>query len=414
MNEITDIPVVILAGGLGTRLRHVLQDVPKPMAPIRDRPFLTYILDNIIAQGSRDIILATGHLSELITDYFGDKYLDARIRYSHEHEPLGTGGAIKLVFDRYNLDRAFVLNGDTLFDVKLSHLSYFHEKSSSPISMSIKFMKNFDRYGTVDWDAFNIATAFHEKIPKAEGWINGGVYLLNKELFEKIDASAFSFETNVLETAVTDGQIFCLPSPGYFIDIGIPEDYYQFQKECDDYHFISQEIDAYFVDRDGVINTRIPGDYVRHPDQLELIDRSLEALNLLKSNARYLIVVTNQQGIGKGLMTDEDLRMVHNKLNHEAESLGVHIDAIYHCPHLDQDRPACRKPNVGMGLTAMNTFDHLDPSRCVMIGDSTSDIEFGLRLGMYTILVGDKSDAHIAHERYQSLAHYAFSALSNS
>jgi D-glycero-D-manno-heptose 1,7-bisphosphate phosphatase len=146
-----------------------------------------------------------------------------------------------------------------------------------------------------------------------------------------------------------------------------------------------------FLDRDGVINERIIGGYVRSPEAFRLLPGVLEVLPGLRAQFDRILVVTNQQGIGKGLMSVADLRKVHDVMARAFRAVGVHLDGIYACPGLVQDDPVCRKPLPGMALQALSDFPDIDLTRSVMIGDSDSDIEFGRRLGMYTVKVGERS-----------------------
>jgi len=214
-------PVIILAGGFGTRLSAVVKDVPKPMAPIHGKPFLHYIFKELAFQRIENVVLSVGYLNTIIQDFFKDTYLGINIQYAIEEEPLGTGGAIKHAF-KYIDEDAFILNGDTFFDIPLSNLINTH----SDITIALKPMFEFDRYGTVKLDSSNRILSFKEKMYCEHGLINGGVYYFKKSIFEKINTPIkFSFEKDVLEKYSSDlliqGKIF----DNYFIDIGIPEDY---------------------------------------------------------------------------------------------------------------------------------------------------------------------------------------------
>ncbi len=217
---------IVLAGGLGTRLRSVVQDLPKPMAPINGKPFLAFVLEYLKKQGITEIILSVSYKYELIQKYFKDEFDGVEIHYNIEKELLGTGGAIK---DALKLvkNEAYVLNGDTLFDIDLKKLIL----SSSKICIALKQMQNFDRYGTVNVDEQGLVTSFEEKVFKKQGLINGGIYLLKKDIFNKFDLEKkFSFEEFLQENYKSlkiQTQIF----DDYFIDIGIPEDYYNFTSQ---------------------------------------------------------------------------------------------------------------------------------------------------------------------------------------
>jgi D-glycero-D-manno-heptose 1,7-bisphosphate phosphatase len=142
-----------------------------------------------------------------------------------------------------------------------------------------------------------------------------------------------------------------------------------------------------FLDRDGVINHRLPGDYVKSWKEFKFLPHVLTALAQLRPWFKYVFIVTNQQGIGKGLMTDADVMGIHQKLKKIVRKHGGHIDEIFYCPGLSQDSPHCRKPDIGMGLQAKSKFPAVDFTQSVMIGDSASDITFGKNLGMVTVLI---------------------------
>jgi D-glycero-alpha-D-manno-heptose 1-phosphate guanylyltransferase len=216
---------IVLAGGLGTRLKDVIQDLPKPMAPVAGKPFLKFVLDYLLEQQVKHCVLAVGHKREAIINYFGGLYKELRISYSKEDEPLGTGGGIKQAFEKIKGDRCFVLNGDTFFKVDMQQMAQFHIERKASLTVALKPMINFDRYGTVEFDETGKVTAFREKKHVREGYINGGVYVMEKNFFPKRLKAKFSFEKDVLEEEVAKGKIYCMLSPTYFIDIGIPDDY---------------------------------------------------------------------------------------------------------------------------------------------------------------------------------------------
>lgn len=216
-------PAIILAGGMGTRLSKVVNDVPKPMADINHQPFLHYLFQYLSTQNIHSVILSIGYLHEKITNYFGNKYFDIDIEYSIENEPLGTGGAIRKAYELVKKD-AFVLNGDTFFGIDLQKLKH----PTNDIQVALKQMKNFDRYGTVEMNDNDIITAFNEKKSCKEGLINGGIYYLRENIFKHLEHNLkFSFEKEILENRASSLTIGAKVFEDYFIDIGIPEDYYK-------------------------------------------------------------------------------------------------------------------------------------------------------------------------------------------
>lgn len=224
---------IILAGGFGTRLKHIVADVPKPMAPMDDAqtPFLSVLMDKLIRYGFKKIILSTGYMHDKIEGYFGDSYHGARVIYSEEKTPLLTGGAIKKAISCCEEENVFVLNGDTFFDVDFAQMKREFEECGAVISIAVKQMKDFDRYGTVVLEGKRVC-AFREKQHQLSGWINGGVYCLRKDLLSAAE-DKFSFE-QYLESHVQRLKIASYTSDGFFIDIGIPDDYFFARKKYQD------------------------------------------------------------------------------------------------------------------------------------------------------------------------------------
>lgn len=219
---------LVLAGGLGTRLRSVVSDLPKPMAPIGDKPFLEYILKYLQKNGITRAILSVGYKWETIREYFGDKFENIELAYSVEDEPLGTGGAIKKAMNQVKNNKVYIINGDTFFDVDLKSLVL---EDDSKLILSLKHMTNFDRYGCVESDDNNLITAFIEKGYRESGNINGGIYLASKNIFDNFDLDEkFSFE-EFMQVSFEKLTISVKVFQKYFIDIGIPEDYQKAQSE---------------------------------------------------------------------------------------------------------------------------------------------------------------------------------------
>lgn len=223
---------IILAGGLGTRLRSVVSEVPKCMAPIAGKPFLHYVIAHLQKQGVEKFIFSIGYKSETIIDYINAHPSLSNTQYSIEDEPLGTGGAIKLACIKATEKNVLVLNGDTLFSINVANLSALHELKIADCTLSLKPMKNFDRYGVVELNGDLKVDSFKEKQFYKTGFINGGVYALDSQKFAIEDLpEKFSFEKDYLEKFYTKRKLFGFVEDKYFIDIGIPEDYARAQIE---------------------------------------------------------------------------------------------------------------------------------------------------------------------------------------
>lgn len=221
---------VVLAGGLGTRLRNVVKNLPKPMAPINDKPFLEYIFRYLKAQNMEKVVLAVGYKQDVIKNYFGKKYCGLSITYSEEKDLLGTGGAIKQAVRLIENSDVLILNGDTFFDVNVKSFYAFHTKKSSKLTIALKYMEHAGRYGFIEIDSNNRIKRFLEKRQAQSGLINGGVYLLDKDFLLSLKLpDKFSFEKDLLERYYKDFEFYGLEFDTYFIDIGIPEDYQRVQ-----------------------------------------------------------------------------------------------------------------------------------------------------------------------------------------
>ncbi len=222
---------VILAGGLGTRLRERAGDLPKPMASVAGRPFLEHLLDRLVAAGLHDLILSVGYRAERIVEHFGEAYRGARVRYAIESEPLGTGGALAHALLNEGGDPALALNGDTLFALDYQAFLAWYRAAPAPMALALKKVANAQRYGTVAVSGDRV-TGFMEKGRAGPGLINAGVYIVQPAVFERFGlAGAFSLERDLLERQCAALSPRAFQSDAYFIDIGVPEDYERAQKE---------------------------------------------------------------------------------------------------------------------------------------------------------------------------------------
>lgn len=217
---------IILAGGFGTRLLSVVSDVPKCMAEVAGKPFLQYLFDYAANEKFDHLILSLGYKSDIVINWLETQNRPFEISYAVEEYPLGTGGAIKLAFGKVKGEEAFVINGDTFFDIDSGLFLDFHKGHGADLSVALKPMADFDRYGSVELDDNERIVCFNEKQYKKEGLINGGVYIVAKNLFTRLPLpEKFSFEKDIMESHIGDINIYGCPQDNYFIDIGIPSDF---------------------------------------------------------------------------------------------------------------------------------------------------------------------------------------------
>ena len=272
--------VIVLAGGLGTRLRKVVSEVPKCMAPIHGKPFLGYLLDYLCLFNVERAVLSVGYKKESVKDWIMNlkKIYPFDIDFAEESEPLGTGGGIRLALSKTKDKDVIVINGDTFFNVDLDDFIDKHKKSGSKISIALKPMTDFDRYGNVLLSEKGEVTEFKEKAHCDAGLINGGIYAIHKSdrLFDNLPRT-FSFEKEILQPLAAQSKISGFVNNVYFIDIGIPEDYTRSQRELPEARnnmqladTIVSGYDTLLLDRDGVINRLRPDDYVKSWSEFEI------------------------------------------------------------------------------------------------------------------------------------------------
>lgn len=248
---------ILLCGGMGTRLRSVVADRPKPMADICGKPFLQYLLEMLRDKGITEVIFALGYMGEMIEEYFQDgSAFGLKITYSYEEEPLGTGGAIRNALPKILEEEVLVLNADTYFPMDYQGLLRFHQENDGDFSLATRAIEDISRYGAVRRDPAGRILAWNEKLgdggqqpgegskqpiegnaqqaasasPKSlSGEINGGIYVMKKSLIAEIPEGKQSLEQDCIPKWLSEGKrIFGLPFHGYFMDIGIPKDYQQF------------------------------------------------------------------------------------------------------------------------------------------------------------------------------------------
>ena len=221
-----NITPIILAGGLGTRLRSVVSDLPKVLAPVNGRPFLSYLLDQLLGAGFRCAALCTGYRGELVEKEFGSTYNDLTLKYSREQTPLGTGGAIQNVLCLVETQIILAMNGDSFINADFAAYISRHAREGLPGALLLTHVPDTDRYGRVELDTDGRVTQFVEKASAGgPGWINAGVYLFDKSLFEPFSGlGVFSLEREFLP-GLTNGRLYGYQTESEFIDIGTPESF---------------------------------------------------------------------------------------------------------------------------------------------------------------------------------------------
>jgi histidinol-phosphate phosphatase family protein len=393
--DVPDVTVAVLAGGLGTRLRPVLADRPKGLAEVHKRPFLAYLLDQVAAAGLRYVVLCTGYLGEKIYDTFGVSYGPLKLAYSHEREPLGTGGALRLALPKLQSNPVLIMNGDSYCAADLRSFLFWHCNRGAKATVLLTRVAQTGRYGSVNVDGDGAVLEFMEKRQGVVAdWINAGIYLLSQPVLSSIPQQMeVSLEYDIFHQWIGRG-LYGYQSQGPFLDIGTPEDF----GRAEVFFRLMKEKKRNFVvlDRDGTIIEECS--YLSNPEQIKLIPGAAEALRELSHMGFGLVVITNQSGVGRGFFDDARLRQIHERLRQLLEAERVQLDGLYFCPHKPQDGCSCRKPGVSLIERASRELV-FDPETSIVIGDKSSDIEMGRRVGATTFLVRTGYGAQVAAEQ---------------
>jgi len=392
--------VVIIAGGKGTRIASVANEIPKAMIPIAEKPIIEYQVELAKRYGFTDFIFIIGYLGEQIEAYFGDgSDWNVSINYYRETHALGTAGALAYLTE-YLTEDFFVFYGDTVMDIDMDRMLHYHRNKQSVATLLVHPNDHPYDSDIVDVNENGRVKKFYNK-PHQTGFIsknlvNAALFIFSPEILQYIEKGVKShIESNLLAKCLElDLKIYGYISPEYIKDMGTPERYYTV---CND--VISGKVSrqnwkysrpAIFLDRDGVISKEI--DLLSSVDQLELIEGVGEAIKYINSKGYLAIIVTNQPVIARNLCTLEELDFINAKLETLLGEQHAYLNAIYFCPHhpdagYPEERKEykikcdCRKPAAGMLLKAVKDWN-IDIHNSIMIGDRESDVLAGENAGV--------------------------------
>jgi len=391
--------VVIAAGGKGTRMKSIAEEIPKAMIPVNGKPVLEYQLELAKRYGFTDFLLLTGHLGDRIEAYFGNgARWGVHIDYYREQQPLGTAGAFAEIAGKLTAD-FWVFYGDTIMDFDMAKMAAFHRTHRADATLFLHPNDHPYDSDLVDMDAHHRITACypkpHDGRPR-RNLVNAALYILSPSMLRYIPAGAKSdFGKDVFPAMLASGATMAgYVSAEYIKDMGTPDRY---EKVCHDVR--SGKVSrlnsryprpAFFLDRDGVINKEV--DLLHAPAQMELLPGAAEAIQRINQSGYLAIVVTNQPVIARNLCTLGELQQIHNKMETLLGQAHAYLDAIYFCPHHpDKGYPeerteykiacACRKPQPGMLLQAAADWN-IAIDRSYMIGDREADVQAGEAAGV--------------------------------
>ena len=397
---------VIIAGGEGNRLKSISKNIPKPMTLILGKPLLQHQIELCEKQGITDIQILVGYKSEVISSYFEDgSSFGVKIQYHKENNLRGTAGALLDAIESLN-NQFFVIYGDTFLNVDLISLLSFHTNKNSTITLFLHPNSHPIDSDLIEVDDQMVVKEIYNyphstDVPR-RNLVNAGLYIFNKAVFlkEKKVSTKSDIAKNLFPKLLRDGvSMHGYISSEYIKDMGTPE-----RLECVERDILSGKVNAltkstpkmaFFLDRDGVINKEVG--HLNNLSQFELIPEVADSIRRINDAGILVIVITNQPVIARGELSEEKLRVIHNKMETLLGNSGAFIDAIYYCPHHPHSgfkgeiiefkkKCECRKPLPGMILQAANELN-ISLKDSWMVGDSTSDILAARNAGVTSILV---------------------------
>ena len=402
-----DVQVVVLMGGLGTRLKNYTKECPKSLVDVCGRPFFDYQLDLMMAWGFAKFLFLIGYRADMIEEYYGDgSSRGISIKYSYDGEKLlGTGGAVRSALD-FLEDDFLLIYGDSFMDIDYAETIYrYHKGKETGARALMTVLRNndrFDKSNVVMKDGALVLYDKHEPCPDME-YIDYGVSMFERSLFsgyaedEAFDLAGIQHELSL------KGEMTAQVVTKRFYEIGSPESLAEFSSYVN--KRFNESHPAVFVDRDGVINEIVWNDDTEQLDspmkvsQFAFLPGAAEAIKRIKEKGYYVFVVTNQPGAAKGKTSLSTLYDINTYMIDELSRQGAEIDDLFMCPHYPKELPAtkekflirkcnCRKPEPGLIYRAMRKYS-IDMSASYMIGDSCTDITAGSAVGLATVFIGD-------------------------
>ena len=376
----------ILVGGLGTRLGALTAATPKPLLDCGDRPFLAWLIRELLRFGIEDVVLLTGYKAEKIEAALPaiEASLPKPVRITMAVEPkrAGTGGALFYARDHL-ADRFLLCNGDSFLDFNLARLlaDTAQDPASVTARMVLRHLPDTSRYGVVSLDGDRV-TSFQERPqPGQPGAINAGIYAVRRSMLADLTPDC-SLERDVLPKLAARGALRGTMGSGYFIDIGVPEDLARAQTELPG----RLHRRALFLDRDGVIN--LDHGWVGTKDRFQFVPGALDAIRMASDAGFHMFVVTNQSGIARGHYTEAQFAELTAWMLTEIRAAGGTVDDLRYCPYhpeaaIEAYRRVSdwRKPAPGMLLDLMSRWQ-VDPARSLLVGDQPTDLAAATAAGI--------------------------------
>lgn len=334
---------VIMAGGKGTRISSVVNNIPKPMIRIENKPILEHEIECLKKYGFTDLLITVSHLRNIIMDYFGDgKEFGVNINYYIEEKPLGNAGALFEIKDKLT-DDFLLINGDCVFSIDFDRYVKYHKEKGALATLFTHPNSHPYDSGLIICDKNNAVTKWINKEDERpecyKNRVNAGIHILNKKILEnRPDTSQIDLDRQLLQPLANTGTMYAYDSSEYIKDMGTPDRY---KEACRDFkenkiqiRNLENKQKAIFLDRDGTINKYVG--FLRNINDFELIDGVSQAIKLINDSGYLAIVITNQPVIARGEVTFQELENIHYKLETLLGKDGAYLNDIYYCPHHPQ------------------------------------------------------------------------------
>ncbi|RDY31725.1 HAD-IIIA family hydrolase [Lachnotalea glycerini] len=408
--------VVIMAGGKGTRIASISNDVPKPMMQVCGKPILEHQIECLKKQNLCNITLIVGYLGKVIVDYFKDGHqLEVNIDYIVEETPLGTAGALFYLKESIK-DDFLLLNGDIIFDVDFRRFLDYHKKHNGYATILTHPNSHPYDSGLIITDKEGKVSRWLNKEDNRTYYrnrVNAGIHILSPKVFQYFsDLKKMDLDRDILKKLIQNCLLVAYDSPEYVKDMGTPDRYEMVIKDLQsglvEAKNLKNRQKAFFLDRDGTINAY--KGFIRSVEEIELIDGVAEAIAKINASGYLAIVVTNQPVVARGEATFEEVERMHQKIETLLGEQGAYLDDIFYCPHhpdkgFQGERPElkiicdCRKPKPGMLFEAATKYN-IDVKESYMIGDGINDLMAGIAAGCKSYLVKSENNKT---EGYQNL-----------
>lgn len=373
---------VILSGGLGTRLRPLTNHLPKPMAPVLNRPFLHHLLDQLHKQGITDVVLLTGYLKEVIRRHFGEKSPQG-LNLTYGEGPTEWNTAKRLNEAKGMFDKTFLLlYGDNYAPFSLQKLWQTHQEGwDITLSLSPKSP------GNIKIGQDGQVQSYAESRSHQHQYVEIGYMIVNRKVLDHQPDPDGSF-SRTLEALGNGGTLGSVVAPMGYHSISDPE-----RLKLTEEFLRPKKI--ILVDRDGVINRKAPrGEYITRWEDFEFLEDNIQGLQYLANQGYQFVLISNQAGIGRKVMTREQLDHIHHNMVDVLKKRGIDILDIFVCPHHWEDDCSCRKPKPGMLYKAAQKFQ-LKLDDTFFIGDDPRDCQAAYQAQCKSIYIGDQADTDI-------------------